>query len=65
MDSGSVPIEIKSGRSVTRKTFAGLGKWRNLAGDTAMAAALVYGGDESYRHKEVAVTSWHGCGDLL
>ena len=59
------PIEIKSGRSVTREAFAGLDKWRALAGDAAMAAALVYGGDESYRHKEVAVTSWRECGDLL
>jgi hypothetical protein len=59
------PIEIKSGRNVTREAFAGLDKWRALAGDAAMAAALVYGGDESYRHKEVAVTSWRECGDLL
>ena len=62
---GLKPIEIKSGKSVTRGSFAGLDKWRILAGDTATAAALVYGGDESYRHKEVAVTSWRECGDLL
>lgn len=62
---GLKPIEIKSGRSVTRESFAGLDKWRTLAGDTAMAGALVYGGDESYSHKEVAVTSWRECGDLL
>ncbi|MGD0586865.1 MAG: ATP-binding protein [Oryzomonas sp.] len=62
---GLKPIEIKSGRSITRETFAGLDKWRTLAGDTTMAAALVYGGDESYSHKDVAVTSWRECGDLL
>ena len=62
---GLKPIEIKSGRRVTREAFAGLGKWRTLAGDIAMAAAIVYGGDESYKHKEVAVTSWRECGKLF
>jgi predicted AAA+ superfamily ATPase len=63
--TGLLPIEIKAGRSITREAFAGLDKWRALAGDTAMEAALVYGGDESYRHKEVAVTAWRECGGLL
>ena len=60
-----LPIEIKSGRSVTREAFAGLNKWRTLAGDTAMKGALVYGGDESYSQNEVAVTGWRECGGLL
>ncbi len=60
-----LPIEIKSGRSVTREAFAGLEKWRALAGDAAMGSVLVYGGDESYRHKEVTVTGWREGGGML
>lgn len=63
--AGLLPIEIKSGRSVTREAFAGLDKWRTLAGDTAMNGAIVYGGDESYSQNEVAVTGWRECGGLL
>jgi predicted AAA+ superfamily ATPase len=63
--AGLLPIEIKSGRSVTPEAFTGLDKWRILAGDAAMEAALVYGGEESYRHKGVVVTGWRECGGLL
>ena len=37
--------------------FAGLRYWRKLAGDPA-AAALVYGGDRSYRREGFAVYRW-------
>lgn len=59
-----MPVEIKSGRTVTPDFFAGLEKWNTLAGDTAMTPALVYGGDESFMHKEMNVVGWKECGDL-
>ncbi len=60
MEQGTklMPIEIKSGRTVTRESFAGLEKWRSLAGDAAAAPALIYGGEENYRRKDVQVVGW-------
>ena len=53
-----VPIEIKSGRTLTRDSFSGLEKWTALAGETAIRPTLVYGGDENYRHKGIEVLGW-------
>jgi predicted AAA+ superfamily ATPase len=60
-----IPIEIKSGRTLTHESFAGLEKWRALAGTKAAGPALIYGGDESYKQKEIKVVSWKSCGQLL
>ena len=38
--------------------FAGLRYWRGLAGDPAAPAALVYGGDRSYRREGFTVYRW-------
>jgi predicted AAA+ superfamily ATPase len=59
-----MPAEIKSGRTVTPDSFAGLEKWGALAGDTAMTPTLVYGGDESFMHKGMNVVGWKDCVDL-
>ena len=53
-----VPLEIKSGQTVARDFFAGLDYWRRLIGEAAAPAALVYGGDRTYRRQDVTVYSW-------
>lgn len=53
-----VPIEIKSGQTVTRDFFSGLDYWRDLASDRNGPAALIYGGDRSFSRNDVAVCSW-------
>ena len=60
-----MPIEIKSGKTLTRDSFAGLEKWCALAGDSAMRPLLIYGGSETYLHKGVRVVGWRESGDLL
>lgn len=60
-----MPIEIKSGRTLTHESFAGLEKWRTLAGEKAAGPALIYGGDESYQHKGIKIVGWKECGQLL
>jgi uncharacterized protein len=60
-----MPIEIKSGRTLTHESFAGLEKWQALAGDRAVAPALIYGGDESYTQKGIKVIGWKECGKLI
>lgn len=52
------PIEIKAGMTVARDFFAGLEKWRALAGDRAGDAFLVYGGEGDYIHKGIRVVGW-------
>lgn len=60
-----MPIEIKSGKTLTRDSFAALKKWCALAGDSAVRPSLIYGGDETYLHKGVKVMGWRECGELL
>lgn len=63
--TGLMPIEIKSGRTLTHESFAGLEKWRTLAGKKAVMPALIYGGDESYNQKGIKVVGWKESGELL
>jgi hypothetical protein len=57
----TMPVEIKSGRTVTREFFSGLEKWTTLAGEMAIDPTLIYGGEENYRQKGIRVLSWHSC----
>ncbi len=63
--SGLMPIEIKSGKTLARDSFAGLNKWCTLAGDKALKPTLVYGGSETYLHKGVKVIGWQQSGEVL
>lgn len=60
IDRGSekIALEIKSAQTIAEDFFAGLDLWRKLVGDPDAPAALVYGGDQSYRRRGVAVWSW-------
>jgi len=53
-----VPLEIKSGETLSGDSFSGLHYWRQLVGDLEAPAALVYAGDRMYRRHEVTVYSW-------
>lgn len=53
-----MPVEIKSGQTFTSDFLTGLHKWTRYAGDAAMPAQLVYGGDENMMRSGVAVHSW-------
>ena len=50
------PIETKSGQTVAGDFFAGLRFWKKLSG--GREAALVYGGDRSFRREGVNVYRW-------
>ena len=54
---GPVPVEIKSGATVTSSFFKGLHYWRKIAPDP-QRGLLVYGGDESHRREDTEVVSW-------
>ena len=60
IDQGAnqIPIEVKSGQTIAGDFFTGIDYWRNLARQPASGAALVYGGDASYKRRGVSVLSW-------
>jgi predicted AAA+ superfamily ATPase len=60
-----MPIEIKSGRTLTHESFAGLEKWHGLAGRSAQTPTLIYAGDESFSQKGTKIVGWKGCGNIL
>ncbi len=62
--TGLTPVEAKSGQTVTRSFFTGLRKWRQIAGDAADRAWLVYGGDRRESRANVEVLPWRELGEL-
>ena len=54
------PVEIKSAQTVASDFFKNLKYWLELSGDEAAPAALVYGGDQSFRRSGVIVYPWFG-----
>lgn len=56
--TGLVPVEIKSGKTITREAFTGLQRWRALAGNLAAEPVLIYGGSDSYHQSGVKVVGW-------
>jgi len=53
-----VPIEIKSGQTVSGDFFRGLEFWRRLVEEPEAPAALFYGGGKSFRRRGATVYSW-------
>lgn len=51
-----LPLEIKSGQTITGNMFSGLNYWQKLA--QTDAGMLVYGGSESYTRQGMQVRSW-------
>ena len=60
-----MPVEIKSGRTLTRDSFKGLDKWLSLAHDSWTRPTLIYGGDEQYRRHGTLVVGWRESGAVL
>ncbi len=60
-----LPVEIKSGKTVTREAFAGLEKWRALAGDASAEPVLIHGGSDGYRQGGIRVVGWREAHSIL
>ena len=58
-----MPIEIKSGTTLNPDYFAGLNKWRGLAGEIAGEPHLVYAGDEPQQRTQARVVPWQQLGE--
>ena len=59
-----LPIEIKSSRFAYPKLAKGLARWRDLAGDAAGPATLIYQGDEKTTIASVEYLPWHHISSL-
>jgi len=53
-----MPVEIKSGQTITPDYFKGIRRWLDLAGDAACNPTLVYGGDDGQQRHGITVCSW-------
>ncbi|MCC7529418.1 MAG: DUF4143 domain-containing protein [Candidatus Melainabacteria bacterium] len=65
MDNCLIPIEVKSGQTITSDFLKGLKYWLQLAGDSAGQGWLVYGGDKNQSRDTIQVVSWKGIGKLV
>ena len=59
-----VPLEIKSGQTISADYFSGLHKWLAWAGAEAGKPYLVYGGDESQERKDGEVVPWRRLAEI-
>jgi len=53
-----IPVEVKSGRTITTDSFKGLRYWSRLAGESGGRGWVVYGGDDSHSRSDGEVLSW-------
>jgi hypothetical protein len=53
-----IPLETKSAQTMASDFFDNLVYWRRASGDDTVPAALIYGGDLSYRRSGVVVYPW-------
>ena len=60
-----IPIEIKSGQTLTQDSFKGLKKWMRLAGSDANDPFICYGGDERYVRSDTSVIPWQQIKDII
>ncbi len=53
-----LPLEIKSGSTITKDYFTGIKKWLEIAGSEAYNPHIIYGGTDSHARSGIKVTAW-------
>ena len=53
-----IPVETKSGQTIASDFFDNLVYWRKVAGAENAPAALIYGGERSFKRSGVVVYPW-------
>jgi uncharacterized protein len=53
-----MPVEIKSGKTLTNDSFRGLKKWLILAEKMAVSPTLIYGGSDDYQQHDIKIAGW-------
>jgi len=60
-----VPLEIKSGKTLSTDSTRGLTKYMSLAAQDAISPTLIYGGSDSYKKQDIYLSSWRESGNIL
>jgi len=60
-----VPIEIKSGHTITSDYFTGTSYWSNLAETDQRNNFIIYAGDETQKRAQGTVVSWHDIANVI
>lgn len=60
-----IPVEVKSGRTISTDFFTGLDYWRMLTGSPSAKAFLVYGGDADQPRTKATVLSWRNAASIF
>lgn len=60
-----MPLEIKSGKTLTKESTSSLKKWIALAKNESISPTLIYGGEESYKINDIQITGWQKSGDIF
>jgi predicted AAA+ superfamily ATPase len=59
--TGLIPVEIKSGETVSSSFFDGLRYFTALRPSVMQTGILIYGGDQSYRREDFLIRPWYRC----
>jgi predicted AAA+ superfamily ATPase len=60
-----MPVEIKSGKTITTDQLKGLRTWMGIAGDAAADGWLVYGGDTKAVRSGIHIVPWAKTAGIL
>ncbi|HIP82231.1 MAG TPA: DUF4143 domain-containing protein [Desulfocapsa sulfexigens] len=60
-----VPLQIKSGKTISSDSTKGLKKYMSLAVQDAITPTLIYGGSDNYNKQDIHITSWKKSGTIL
>jgi predicted AAA+ superfamily ATPase len=60
-----IPVEIKSGQTLSSDFFKALNRWRELSAQTEQPGLLVYGGSENQARAETQVIAWSALETLI
>lgn len=60
-----IPIELKSGQTITPEFFIGLNEWNKIAGMDPTSGYLIYGGELVQKRKFGNVLGWKAAANIL
>lgn len=60
-----IPLEIKSGKTLTEESTSSLKKWLALAKTESTSPTLIYGGEENYKLNNIQISGWQESGDIF
>lgn len=60
-----MPLEIKSGKTITSESTKGLNKYISLAVESTISPTLIYGGSDSYKKQGIQIRPWQESGNIF